>query len=626
MKKINLHIILILVLIAFVNGLYSQCDFFGSVSVESAGYTIVSGYTQQYILVEDNSGTQGNIVAINSDGNFGVVDVGSYYIYAVNYEGAQPAELAVGQSWTNLNTYDQDNGNCFEMSGAYLDRAINVCSPDDICLGNPIEIAVQGYAASSGYELRYILVNQTTGTIVDFNSDGSFGFADYGSAGTYEAYALSTNDLVLISNLTIGMLYTDFSDLADATCAGILGPRTVTVLDNNFTYVSDGTNAEATAFCEVDGWTHYSTAANPHDFIFSIYKNSNDFTATVEISVAAAEDDFLSTASNAEYSTHTLRRSWSVEATGGDYNDATGTLTNAVRIRFYYPAAEKALLDDITDDFLNGTNTSGINTNSYNHNYIREARWFKSNDGDMLNLASMTTAELITNAYSLTVIGDDLTTANGVNYVELADITGFSGGTYAVGTGPNSNEDVLPVEFTLFEVYAENDNDVLIWETASEVNNDFFVVEKSENLYNYFEIAKVQGQGTTNVTTNYQYFNQLVKPGITYYRLKQVDFDGGFKYSQIVPVIRDSYHPSVNVYPNPFSDVIRIEFCSEDNIESTELRLYDDLGRMVYSVSGKSLYGSSFIELNLANLRDGIYHLKIIQNKNTQVVKIVKKT
>ena len=625
MKKTNLHIILILILIAFANGLYSQCDFFGTVTVQSAGYTSVMGYTQQYILVEDNSGAQGNILAINSDGSFGLVDVGSYFIYAVNYEGSQPAELAVGQSWTNLNTYDQDNGNCFELSGAYFDRAINVCSPDDVCLGNPIVIAVQDYTTNAGYELRYILVDQSTGTITDFNSDGSFGLADYGSAGTYEAYALSTNDLVLISNLTQGMTFTDFSDLASATCAGILGPRTVTVLDNNFTYVADGTIAEATAFCEVDGWTHYSTAANPHDFIFSIYKNSNDFDATVEISVAASDDDYLSTASNSEYSTHTLRRSWSVEASGADYNDITGRLTNPVRIRFYYPAAEKALLDDITDDFLNGTNSSGINTNSYDHNYIREARWFKSNDGDILNLVGITTAELITNAYSLTVIGDDLTTANGINYVELADISGFSGGTYAVGTGPNSNEDVLPVELTLFEVYAENENDVLIWETASEVNNDYFIVEKSENLKNYYEIAKIDGQGTTSQPTNYQYINENVLSGITYYRLKQVDFDGLYTYSNIVAVERENSKLAITAFPNPFSNSLAVSFDADVSIKVVAVQIFDELGRVVYLKNIELDQGVNSFNLDLQHLSDGIYNLRIVNSTQIYNLKIVKK-
>jgi len=327
MKEVKIHIILILMLIGSGASLQAQCDFFGTVAVQTTGYTSLSGYTQQYILVEDNSGTPGNILSITADGNFGSQDVGTYFLYAVNYEGAQPAELAIGESWSNLDAYDQASENCFEMSKAYLNRAVNVCDPDDICFGNPIEVAVENYNQNAGYNLRYILVSTADGTILDYNSTGSFGEVDYSASGVYEVYALSTNDADLISDLTDGMLFSDFNTLAEATCASLLGPREVTVLDNNFVYVADGTSAEATAFCEVDGWTHYSTEANPHDFVFSIYKNTNDFDATVEIDVTNSSANYLSSDFDSDYSSFTLRRSWSVNASGPDYNDVAGSLT-----------------------------------------------------------------------------------------------------------------------------------------------------------------------------------------------------------------------------------------------------------------------------------------------------------
>lgn len=625
MKKTKIHIILILVsvLITPIRTL-AQCDFFGTVSVVAASYTTDPGYIQTYILVEDNSGTQGNILAYNTDGNFGQIDEGSYFIYAANYSGAQPNELDVGESYTNLYNYSQLAENCFVMSGAYLNRAVNVCSADDICLGNPIEIAVQDYTVAAGYEIRYILVDPSDGTVVDFNSDGSFGIADYGSAGNFEAYALSTNDSDLILDLTDGMLFSDFSDLADATCAGILGPRTVTVLDNNFVYVADNQTAEATAFCEVDGWTHYSTASNPHDFIFSIYKNSNDISATVFINVADASNDYLTSASNDEYSTTTLRRSWSVDASGSDYNSSTGELSNPVKVRFYYPSSEKQLVEQISEDFVYGSNTYGANITPYNHSYIRESAWFKSNNGEEMDLNAMTTAEQIINAYELDVIGDDLTTSNGVNYVELGGITGFSGGTFASGTGPGIGN-VLPVEYLYLKAFANDNYDLIEWATSSEINCDYFELEVSRNLVDFITPTQIKGQGNTNQITYYSFKNYNFYNGDSYYRLKQVDFDGSYKYSKIVSVSRESGEYEILVYPNPFSDNIKIDFTSVPEGENAKVLIYNSLGQLLFEDS-LEIYSQDIYKVNTEYLPDGAYMIKALINDQAFAFKTLKQS
>jgi hypothetical protein len=625
MKNFKLHIIPILLVFVMTNSLSAQCDFFGTVSVLSDGFTNTLGYTQQYVLVEDNSGTQGDILDITSDGDFGTLDVGSYFIYAVNYEGAQPAELAIGQTWAALDAYDQNAANCFEMSEPYYNRAVNVCSADNICFGNPIEIAVENYNQDAGYDIQYILVNTSDGTIVDFNDTGSFGEVDYTNSGTFDAYALSTNDASLIGDLTQGMLFADFNTLADATCAEFLGPRVITVLDNNFVYVADGTTVEATAFCEVDGWTHYSTASNPHDFVFSIYKNTNDISATVEINVATNGTNYLSTASDVEYSTHTMRRSWSVSASGADYNVGDGSLSNPVKVRFYYPVAEKVALNDIANDFLNGTNASSLNASLFNHEYIREARWFKTIDGNAMDLNAMTTPELLAGAYGPTVVGDELTTTNGVNYVELADITGFSGGTYAIGTGPKNNEDVLPVE--LLDVYlkAETNYDLMRWSTASELNNDFFAIETSSNLLDFVEIGRVEGAGNSKTIQNYEFQNYDIQPSTQYYRLKQVDFDGSFEYSEIYSLTRNSGDLHFEVYPNPFTDRFILDWKNLHHDSEIKLQLINELGQLVYHDNFQLNSVNGLQEIIPGQLVSGVYILKITAPSVNLKFKMIRK-
>ncbi len=627
MKLKILHIVLLLTAIfGFGLKVNAQCDFFGTVTVVATGYTIDVGYSQAYILVEDNAGSPGNILELNSDGDFGNVDEGTYFIYAVNYSGAQPSELAVGETWTDLNTYSQVADNCFELSAGYRERAITVCSADDICFGNPIEIAVQDYTIDIGYLLRYILVNQADGSIVDFNADGSFSSTDYSNSGTYDVYALSTNDNDLISDLIQGMAYSDFSDLADATCARLLGPREVTVLDDNFVYVADGQSIEAIAFCEVDGWTHYSTVTNPHDFVFSIYKNTNDITATVYIDVAAASADYWTTASNSEYSTHTLRRSWKVSASGLDYDGSgiPGLLTNSVKVRFYYPAAEKTLLSTINDDFLNGTNSTGENATAYDHLHLREARWFKSNDGTALDLVSITTPEQITDAYSLTVVGDDLTTSNGKNYVELADITGFSGGAYAIGTGPKNFEDVLPVEYLSFKGFTAKNEDVLSWITATEINNEYFAVEVSTDMLTFSEIGRVAGNGNSNTQSKYTFINSSILSEVRYYRLKQVDIDGKYEYSNVIILSSSSNEIEILVSPNPFTDNLNLHFSGIKDNKKANIQIFNDVGQLVYN-ENTIVYPLDFKKIFLQNIPSGVYLLKVLINDQIFTFKIIKK-
>ncbi|MBL4703877.1 MAG: T9SS type A sorting domain-containing protein [Flavobacteriales bacterium] len=110
----------------------------------------------------------------------------------------------------------------------------------------------------------------------------------------------------------------------------------------------------------------------------------------------------------------------------------------------------------------------------------------------------------------------------------------------------------LPIELVSFNAHLNVDHVDLSWITASETNNDFFTVERSTDGINFVEVLTVDGAGTS--TTSLEYFDIDNSPveGISYYRLKQTDFDGQFTYSNLVPI---SYLPesnvSMNIFPNP---------------------------------------------------------------------------
>lgn len=93
---------------------------------------------------------------------------------------------------------------------------------------------------------------------------------------------------------------------------------------------------------------------------------------------------------------------------------------------------------------------------------------------------------------------------------------------------------VLPIELTKFEVVKKKENlNMISWTTASEKNNDYFSVEKSPDAINFIEIKKITGAGNSIQNVDYSILDDSPKNGINYYRLKQVDFNGQFKYSNI---------------------------------------------------------------------------------------------
>lgn len=122
------------------------------------------------------------------------------------------------------------------------------------------------------------------------------------------------------------------------------------------------------------------------------------------------------------------------------------------------------------------------------------------------------------------------------------------------------NTTPLPVELSYFQANLNEALDVdLDWETATEINNDYFEVEHSIDGTSFHVIEKVSGQGTVSTPTTYNHIHTEPVAGTNYYRLRQVDFDEGFSYSNIETVfIAPSDRKFYQVYPNPTTGVITV--------------------------------------------------------------------
>jgi hypothetical protein len=171
---------------------------------------------------------------------------------------------------------------------------------------------------------------------------------------------------------------------------------------------------------------------------------------------------------------------------------------------------------------------------------------------------------------------------------------------------------VVPVELTSFTAKAYANEVQLSWITATETNNQGFEVQRSKD--GEFEtIAFVSGNGTTTETHAYAYTDKDVNAGSYSYRLKQVDFDGTFEYSNVVQV--EVSVPTVFAleqnYPNPFNPSTTINFSLPVD-SKVSLKVFDVLGQEISTlVNGNLVAGSHTVNFNASTLNSGVYMYRI---------------
>ena len=194
--------------------------------------------------------------------------------------------------------------------------------------------------------------------------------------------------------------------------------------------------------------------------------------------------------------------------------------------------------------------------------------------------------------------------------IQFVNITGSS---YMSDIGLDnidySLKTTLPIELLNFNATALNNDQVkLDWQTASEINNDYFTIERSENGLIWKELAMVNGAGNSSQMLNYNTVDENPYSEVSYYRLKQTDYDGSFEYSKVVSVnLISKQEASVFIYPNPTSGILTIK---GDASELEELFISNVLGQNVISLLNIISRKENHIIIDLSNLKKGFYTVK----------------
>ena len=199
------------------------------------------------------------------------------------------------------------------------------------------------------------------------------------------------------------------------------------------------------------------------------------------------------------------------------------------------------------------------------------------------------------------------TISGGVVTAKRSSLSSFS--DFVIGFGGVS----LPIVLSSFEVTPINKNDVQIkWTTESELNFDYFELQKSHDGISFYKVTKVISEGTNVHTKNYSFIDDSPFEGINYYRLKEVDLNGKENYSVIKSIDIQNHDNHFEIYPNPANQSIFIEGLINSDNYTIE----------IINISGQIIFQNKFeleelnpLKIDIKSLNPGIYFLTVFSEK-----------
>ncbi len=374
-------------------------------------------------------------------------------------------------------------------------------------------------------------------------------------------------------------------------------------------------------YCEHNNWRYYFNPNDPNEYLLAIEMLDN----VTEIEYVQITVENTTTLSN-RYAigdtdaTFVMARDWHVETVNDEpLVDAAGDPTT-VNIRFYFPPEEyeKMLMD------------ANLQASQWGLSPLTPANvyWFKKDlfagpaDVDPLG-ASLIPNDITMLRDGMTDIAGNnasintLTVENDKNHIQFNGITSFSGGTAGITINTP-----LAIDLNSFEVSTENCNTTLTWEIEDEDAFSHFVVEKGNNGSQFSPIGEL---GLTTAST--YSFEDPSATGRAYYRLKLVNLDGTYEYTNTLITSNDCNEGAWNIklYPNPVTtntDLINLDFYSA--VTTANISILDNLGRTIYSDVYNTELGANSLQLDISDFPAGIYLVNFESGFTNESLKLMK--
>jgi hypothetical protein len=262
---------------------------------------------------------------------------------------------------------------------------------------------------------------------------------------------------------------------------------------------------------------------------------------------------------------------------------------------------------------LSANSTIALGTGSHNLNFAASngASW---TGGTLLRVTGWTGGFNGTTGTAGKIFSGSSAELSAGKLAQIYFVNGAATHTAAqLSTGEVVPTAALPVELLEFKATANSavKNVDLTWVTASEINNDYFVIERSTDANDWSPLDSVDGAGNSNAVLTYHYPDNNPYSGTSYYRLKQRDFDGTTEYSNI-EVVNFEGLEIISLFPNPSQGEVSISIKSSAT-GTLELKAYDSLGKLVSNEVFQVNEGVSTINTQI-NASDGKYFISAMMS------------
>jgi hypothetical protein len=456
-----------------------------------------------------------------------------------------------------------------------------------------LKATLNGCSTSSPYTAVTVTVNPGANIVapadVTICPGSSFNLTATTNNGS--SYGWSTGGTIIMASPAVTTTYTVTATLGSCTASDDV------VVAVSTPSLTGGSASNMSAQCQDGNWSYYGSS--PSNLFFGIEWGGANLTIKDDARVDIMLNPTMYTQESGNDAMYVMKRSWDVHHQAG----GALTLLAPVNIRFFFDQTEKDAVTAAAAAYL-----------AAHPGTARPFAWFKTNDGTGAFNASMLAATGLSGCYLLPSATEG--TMNGVKYVEITGVTGFSGGSAGAGVGAAT---ILPVTLANFRATKKQQSIELQWKTASEQNAKLFVVEKSTDGIHFKAMAEVAAVGNSKEAQTYNHADKNPSQGDNYYRLLLKDNDGSSRHiGNIVKVNFLDANSVVSIYPNPVSDALTVQ-TSQTEAANLQLRIMDISGQLIQTIEYNVEQGNNSKILDVHTLRAGTYLLQVVDENQAQV-------
>jgi len=184
-------------------------------------------------------------------------------------------------------------------------------------------------------------------------------------------------------------------------------------------------------------------------------------------------------------------------------------------------------------------------------------------------------------------------------------------------------KNTLPVEITSYKIKCTSTGSLFTWATASEVNNDYFTIEKTEDMLNWKVVTSISGAFNSNQEIQYSAIDTTMIPDkVTYYRLKQTDFDGQYKFFDVLAILCSFKNDVLDIIGiNASTDAVNL-IVKTNGLNPLQIYFTDITGKLISQKEIIPIKGANVVSLKTENLAKGIYIANVFQDGKTVMKKI----